>query len=370
MDARTDEDLLTAFDRGCRGIAAATASLLEIVGRLDEREDVDDPNVPDLASHLADRAGVSSATASEWVRVGRALRRLPSIRGAHAEGHLSWDQVRALTRFVTPEEDEAWARGAVGMRPHRLHLEARRRLRRKEREEAESDHALRRLSLLWDDDRRFLYLEGCLASEQGAAVEAALERAAQRVAVEDRPLDRRGARLADALEALVAGGSEGGGPEPALVVHTDAAVLAGGGPGRAETNSGIQLADQAVRRLACHARVRWVKEEEGQPVAIGRGGRAVGGALSDLVRHRDRTCRFGGCDRTWFLHVHHIRPWARGGRTTLENLVLLCGTHHRMLHEGGWSIRGDPNGDLEFLGRKGHVIGRSSIALPVARAAP
>jgi HNH endonuclease len=45
-----------------------------------------------------------------------------------------------------------------------------------------------------------------------------------------------------------------------------------------------------------------------------------------------------GCGRTRYLHAHHVLPWALGGATSLDNLVLLCGDHHRLLHDGGFAI--------------------------------
>jgi len=38
-------------------------------------------------------------------------------------------------------------------------------------------------------------------------------------------------------------------------------------------------------------------------------------------------------------HAHHIRPWISGGDTKLANLVLLCGHHHRVIHDSPWQIR-------------------------------
>jgi hypothetical protein len=53
---------------------------------------------------------------------------------------------------------------------------------------------------------------------------------------------------------------------------------------------------------------------------------------------RDRGCRFPGCENRRFLDGHHLHHWARGGPTTLDNLVLLCRHHHRLVHEGGWQV--------------------------------
>jgi hypothetical protein len=42
-----------------------------------------------------------------------------------------------------------------------------------------------------------------------------------------------------------------------------------------------------------------------------------------------------------------------------ENLTLLCTWHHRLLHEGGFSIRKRDDGTLDFLRPDGRTIPRS-----------
>lgn len=335
-------DPLSPVDDLERQMRAITARMLERIGQVDE-EWVDDPSVPDLACEMAARQQITSVLAAERVRVARALRVLPRIRRAHAEGRLSWDQLRWLTRFATPETDQEWAVRAAGMRPDALRLESQRQARVKRRE-AERDHAMRSLWMSWDEDRRFLDIHATLAAEHAAVVESALNTAAQHVTVEDDVEERRGARLADALVNLVTS-SGGHSQAPALVIHADAEVLTGpddGGRHLAETSSGIQLSGDAIRRLACQARARWAVERDGGPVGIVSRGRTVSEHQMEILLFRDRGCTFPGCGSTWFLHAHHIRHWADGGKTTLQNLTLLCGGHHRRVHEGGWTIRGRP----------------------------
>ena len=138
-----------------------------------------------------------------------------------------------------------------------------------------------------------------------------------------------------------------------MVVHAGAEVLVreepDRGPWLAETEGGQRLASESVRRLACDSRIDWVLESRGRPVGIGRRGRQVPEAVHRILRHRDGgACRFPGCERTRWLNAHHLVHWADGGGTNLDNLVLLCHTHHRLLHEGGWRTTGHPGRDLRF----------------------
>jgi hypothetical protein len=56
------------------------------------------------------------------------------------------------------------------------------------------------------------------------------------------------------------------------------------------------------------------------------------------VRDGER-CRFPGCTHTRYLHAHHVRHWLHGGRTDIDNLVLICSFHHQLIHDHGYRIR-------------------------------
>lgn len=250
-----------------------------------------------------------------------------------------------------------------------LYREAARHEKRR-RERAESDRQLRSADMRWDEDGRGLQVDAWLPGEQGARFEQAVRERAQGIDVEDDVLDPRAARQADALVELVT--SSGADVSPAtLVVHADAKVLteetAPDAEHLAETETGVQLTGEAVRRLACDARVEWVVEKDGQPVGIGRRGRMVRGALARAIRHRDGAmCVVPGCERKGWLHVHHLIHWADGGRTDADNLVTLCSAHHRRLHEGGWTTSGVPGRDLRFHDPGGRVLTRASPRPAVA----
>ena len=68
--------------------------------------------------------------------------------------------------------------------------------------------------------------------------------------------------------------------------------------------------------------------------------------IRNLVRHRDRHCRFPGCRQPAAVcEVHHIRHKAHGGKTSLDNCVLLCRFHHQIaIHRQGWILVLKPDG--------------------------
>ncbi|MEV1296060.1 DUF222 domain-containing protein [Pseudonocardia sp. NPDC049635] len=112
-----------------------------------------------------------------------------------------------------------------------------------------------------------------------------------------------------------------------------------------------QLSPAALRMLACDAAVLpVVLGGDGRPVDVGRARRTVTGSQRRAVTARDRGCAHPGCDRppAW-CEVHHILPWELGGPTDLDNLVMLCRVHHRLVHHTGWEIHLGERGRPEFV---------------------
>jgi uncharacterized protein DUF222 len=134
-----------------------------------------------------------------------------------------------------------------------------------------------------------------------------------------------------------------------VVVHVDAETLGDAAPGgRCEIEGGAPIAVETARRLACDAGLVPLLEASGQPMSVGRKTRAIPPALRRALASRDRGWRFPGCCERRFVDSHHLRHWAHGGETRLGNLVQLCRHHHRLLHEGGYTVEGRPDGELTF----------------------
>jgi hypothetical protein len=134
-----------------------------------------------------------------------------------------------------------------------------------------------------------------------------------------------------------------------VVVHVDQPVLAdAAAPGQALVEGGARVSAETSQRLACDAsRVVMRHGSEGQPLDVGRRTRTVPPAIRRALLHRDRTCRFPGCTVP-FGQGHHLRHWAQGGPTSLDNLALLCRRHHRAVHEEGFQVERGPDGELAF----------------------
>jgi hypothetical protein len=97
-----------------------------------------------------------------------------------------------------------------------------------------------------------------------------------------------------------------------------------------------------------------VIEQNGLQVSVGRRRRTVPPTLRRLLEARDSSaCAWPGCERRSHLQAHHKVHWAQGGETSLGNLVLLCFRHHRLVHEGGYTIQETTDGELRFRNRYG-----------------
>ena len=99
-----------------------------------------------------------------------------------------------------------------------------------------------------------------------------------------------------------------------------------------------------AQKLACDNPVLGaIIDKHGKVLVLGRSRRLVSKAQRRALMIRDQMCRYPGCHSTRHLKAHHVVPWILGGRTDLDNLILLCQWHHTTVHEGGVTIT--RNGD-------------------------
>ena len=413
-------------------IHAATCRWLGLVAEFERRGGWAQWGCRSCAHWLSWRCSISPVAAREHVRVALRLRELPLIRGAFADGRLSYSQVRALTRVegvVQEEELLSLARHATAAQLERLVRAYRGVVARARAAEGGGPERW----LRWDHaDDGSLLLHARLPAEEGAVVLSALEAALERVdpgasaeapeesasaaapapagsadraasaeapapagsahhagsaeapeesapAAAPAPVESAsaeapapatssdhaasakapapatsaahaacaeapslGERRADALvlmaDTVLAGEPEGrGGDRHQVVVHVDVAALSDG-EGEAELANGVVIDARAARRLACDAAIVPLLERAGRPLSVGRKTRAIAPALRRALDSRDRGCRFPGCTNHRTVDAHHIEHWANGGATSLGNLVQVCRHHHRLLHEGGYTV--------------------------------
>ncbi len=402
------EALANQITRLAAHLDAATCSWLLAVAELDRRGTWAEWGCRSTAHWLNWRAGVAMVSARQQVRVARRLGELALVRAAFGTGELSYSKVRAICRVATADNEAALvdlARSGTA-----AHLEAvvrAYRLASGEVSQANARHARRHLRWYHDDDGS-LVISARLSPEDGAvvvnALRAAEESMAQRGAKaagsaappdpaappegdpgpperhlrpppgreQPEPEDPWAARQADALvamaeAALASTWASRGGPERIQVVlHVGNDALTSDDPdARCELQDGPGLAPETARRLGCDASVRSVIEgPDGSVLDVGRRTRVVHTALRRALAERDKGCRYPSCTNDRFTDAHHVAHWAHGGATSLDNLVTLCRAHHRLVHEGGVSMR-LRHGEPVFVRPDGEVI-----EAPVTSVAP
>ena len=330
-----------------------------------------------VAHWLNWRTGLDLGAAREKVRVARALADLPLLSSAMQRGQLSYSKVRALTRVATPENERSlldFARCGTASHVERLVRAWRRVDRVAEAKDEKRRHETRELRA-WVDDDGMVVVRGRLSPEVGAIVMRALEAASERLRQEAAETDPAaeevtiGQRRADALglvaeSALAADLDRGTAADRyQVVVHVDEDVLdADDARGQSALEDGPYVSAETSRRMACDAaKVVLRHAPDGRTLDVGRKTRTVPPALRRALTARDRRCRFPGCSAK-HCDAHHVRHWAQGGATRLDNLVLLCRRHHRAVHEGGFGVTLRDDGDALFS----WPDGRPLVAVPPA----
>ncbi len=330
-------------------ISAATWRLLTLIREYDLRTGWNCGGARSCAHWLNWKCGIALGAAREKVRVAHALADLPLISAAFREGRLSYSKVRAMTRVATSaNEDYLLTIARHGTASHVERLV--RAYRSVGRAEARQQLASRELSYRVDEDGSYV-IRARLPPESGERLVQALD-----TAMEELPRDEdqtHAMRRADALEALAESylsngvGDSSGADRYTVHVHTRVADLAEAGDVSAET----------PRRESCDCGVvHWLETEHGQALDIGRRSRNITPGLRRALRHRDGGCTFPGCTAQRHLDAHHVVHWADGGETRLDNLVLLCRHHHRLVHEGGFSVSFSADGHKRFRRPDGVVV--------------
>lgn len=406
--ASLDDEALIEHIVGYAGqINALTARFCDLIAEFDERGTWCGAGMVSCASWLSWQIGMGLRSAQEHLRVGHAVRRLPRIHEAFHAGRLSFSKVRALTRVATPERDEELLKVALSASAGQLErvVSAMRQV-----DDAGPD-GMAGLDLpidptitestgswLWNDDGT-LQVRLELTAVDGAALLAALLRADY-----DRnrgpgdpdvppiePADEGVPSQAAAMPENPRGATDfwkrvpydiG----PAMVALAEAAVnglaaptVVSGGevvvheylddpadPERApHLQDGPALDEAQVAQVACGGAIRRVgRSSDGAVLRMGRK-RRPSAALIRAITLRDGCCRHPGCHRARYLHLHHVLPWSEGGETDPDNLILLCGEHHRRLHRGEFAVEIVGEQIFRFVdGRGEEIVEAPAVSAP------
>lgn len=339
---------------------------LATIARLDRSGEFDQRGVTAQAA-VADLFGCHPAKARRQVAVARSVfpttldgqpvePRLPAtaaalgryvIDSAHAdviERLLDSPTARRLRPDTWTGVETQLAEWAALYRPDELRRLGTQLLEALDQDGTEPEHELPQLNelhLYRSRDGAGGRIKGQLDTETFTALTLALEGHRTSGKDDDKSLAERDA---DALGSLCtqalndADLPDKGGERPQLTVIIQEKDLRRGLRG-ATLDTG-RITASYLRRLACDcALLPVVMSGDSQPLDAGRTRRSVDRYQRRAVAARDRGCAWYGCGKkARFCEVHHIKHWADGGPTNVNNLIMLCWTHHRMIHHSGWQV--------------------------------
>ena len=378
---RSDADQLGAeITELCSYIYAAESRLLALIHRFDENEYWARQGMCSCAHWLNFKCGIGMGTAREKVRIAHALAELPKISEAFARGALSYSKVRAMTR-IADEKNEDYllmiAEHGTAHHVEKLVSKYRTAKRLQDPEIAREQHNSREVTHFYDHDG-CLVIKARLPAEQGALIVKALEMAMDKDFAESdvypkgtlpagdvpsgRTSDERepiAARRADALAEIAETYMNNNESSGSTADRYQVIVHVSGQTSSIEDGPGVPAGTS--RRIACDSSIVAIKEDEnGEPLSIGRRSRTIPPSMRRALRVRDKGCRFPGCTNTRFVDGHHIKHWADGGETSLDNLIMLCRRHHHLVHEGGFVCEKSATGEITFKDQREQVLESSS----------
>ena len=304
---------------------------------------------------VRERCNLSGGAAAERVNVARQLETLPQIEKALAKGNVGYQHVALIARAAenvgsapVQKEEQNLLKAAQTMDPGRFAAVAKGFEHRVDAAAAllEANHAYERRYLhLSEPQNGMVRLDGMLDLEGGATLKAALSALMPPPANDDdrTPGQRRIDALVDLARRPLDGSKLGtvGGQRPHLLITASAETLLGlkGAP-PAEMAGVGPIPMETAQRLACDPTVSWLLgQAELESESASDAHRQIPAATRRALVARDRDCVFNGCHRpAIWCDGHHLVWWTRGGKTALPNLALVCGRHHRMLHEEGWTL--------------------------------
>ena len=386
-------------------INAANYRFLTLIAEFEQRKAWSGYGLKSCAHWLNWKCGIDMGAAREKVRAALALTHLPKTKTAFQKGELSFSKVRALTKIATPKNESFLLNIAEYGTAHHMEklvksyrtvdnnltaeehsniTKAQQDLKQdttKQDIRKEDKQKENRSVICYQDNDGMWIIHAKLPAEEGSLVAKTLKELGDKLAETENQAEAQPEqkdktepknvsaetfslnqteekltfpqRRADALIALsehylatVHSASTNSltalksAERCQLILHIQAGSL----NQSPQHLDGQWLPPSTARRMACDAGLLIVEEDKaGNVLNIGRKSRIIPPAMARALAIRDNGCQFPGCCETRYTEGHHIKHWADGGETKLDNLVTLCRYHHRELHKGSFYLTLKPS---------------------------
>ncbi len=324
-----------------------------------------------LNSWLCHETRRSNSDAHRMLQLMRQLRHLPATEEAFANGMLAASQASVIVANVTDKTIDLFANAEPELVPllAEISVDQTGRIMKEwaaranaavdadngADPEPETDHL--HFSPLMDGRSK---LDGQLSGDNSKVVEEGLNACLPDL-VEGEPVLPYSQRQAAALVEMARRALQNV-PSPArrsteMTVLIDFQDYVNGGI--AKYADGTTLAPDRVKRLLCDAQLTFIVQgEHREPLWMSRTVRSATPAQWRALVARDRHCSFPGCTmKPIWCEAHHVLEYDRDhGPTDIDNMALLCGGHHKIVHTAGWSAKMEPGQYLVVTNPDGHVL--------------
>ena len=334
------------------GIDPLEAAFATGVRRFDKSGEYAADGALNVTAWLKWKCKLSGGAAAERVEIGKQLERLPKTEEAFARGHVGYQHVAVMARTAenlgaaaVRSEEGNLLKAAQTMEPGQFTTVVKNFEHRVDSAAAlaETNRAYQRRYLhIGEPVAGVVRIDGLLDAEGGATVRAALAGLMKPTKDDNRS---HGQRCVDALVEFCRRGPgsrrDSSGPRPQLIIRASLDTLAGiAGAPAGELEGGGTVPAEIVQRYACDSAIVRMTGRAELEHELNHATRTLPASTRRSLEARDRRCVWPGCGRpSDWCDGHHLVWWTKGGPTALPNLALLCRPHHRLVHEGGWSLR-------------------------------
>ncbi len=320
-----------------------------------------------MAGWLESQAAMTPSEAQRTVRRAKFAEACPVTRARWASGAIATEKLDRIAALRHAAKDDAaftlFEPSLLGVAMHGTIVDLATAAHRwrdaleadRQTDDTKPNHQIEREHLFVSETFGGMgVLRGEFTPENREQIETALDREMDRlhIAGDSRTVSQlRAEALASIMRQYNSQAINAATNQPHISIHIDEPTWTGTAVGHCETARGMSLSRDTVARVACNAEISIITHAGDRiPLSMHRAQRTFTKHQRRALEHRDTCCRYPGCARpVTATEAHHVEWWELGGETNLENAAMLCYFHHRLVHEGKWTIKIDADATIKWF---------------------